>query len=52
LVSKEAIDKFLNQKTLAVVGVSRSGSKFGNSVFKELNQKDINFIPSILNEDL
>jgi len=45
LVSKEAIDKFLKQKTLAVVGVSRSGKKFGNSVYKELKSKGYKLYP-------
>lgn len=40
--SKEAIDKFLSQKNFAVVGVSRSGNKFGNSVFNEMKKKGFN----------
>mgnify|MGYP006959983798 CR=1 FL=1 len=31
------IQKFLSEKTLAIVGISRSGKKFGNTLFKELN---------------
>lgn len=33
------ITKFLSQKTLAVVGVSRTGKKFSNSLYKTLRAK-------------
>lgn len=36
MVSRATIDDFLAQKTLALVGVSRSGKGFGNAVRKEL----------------
>ncbi len=39
MVTKSMIDDFLAQKSLAVVGVSRDGKKFGNSVFRELRDK-------------
>lgn len=39
MVTKENITGFLSQKNIAVVGVSRSGKKFGNSVYKELKAK-------------
>lgn len=45
MVSKEAIDKFLHQKILAVVGISRSGKKFGDSVYKELKSKGYKLYP-------
>jgi predicted CoA-binding protein len=37
--SKSVVTDFINQKTLAVVGVSRKGNKFGNMVYKELKVK-------------
>jgi predicted CoA-binding protein len=45
MVTKHAVDDFLAQKTLAIVGVSRSGKKFGNSVLKELSAKGYRVIP-------
>jgi len=42
---REAVNDFLSQKSIAVVGVSRSGNKFSNSVFKELKQKGYRVIP-------
>ena len=39
MTTKAAINDFLEQKTLAVVGVSRSGKKFGNIASKELRNK-------------
>ena len=38
-VSRAIIDDFLSQKSLALVGVSRSGAGFGNAVRKELGEK-------------
>ena len=35
----ELINDFLKQKKIAVAGVSRSGKKFGNTVFNELKDK-------------
>lgn len=37
-----SVRQFLAQKNIAVVGVSRSGKKFGNSVIKELQNKGYN----------
>jgi len=45
MTSKSAVDQFLTQKTLAVVGVSRSGKKFGNAVAKELKTKGYTIFP-------
>ena len=45
MVTKEKIAEFLSQKSIAVVGVSRSGKKFGNSVLKELKQKGYKTFP-------
>jgi hypothetical protein len=39
MVTKENIEKFLALKKLAVIGVSRSGKKFGNTVLAELQKK-------------
>jgi uncharacterized protein len=33
------IEKFVQCKRLAVVGVSRSGKKFGNAIYQELKQR-------------
>lgn len=45
MTSKAAVKDFLNQKTLAVVGVSRNGQKFGNTAYKELKAKGYRVIP-------
>lgn len=37
--SKAAVDSFIAQKTLALVGASRSGRKFGNAIYRELRAK-------------
>ena len=37
--SKKAVEDFLAQKKIAVVGVSRKKTKFGNAICKELKQK-------------
>ncbi len=39
MVKRKIIDDFLSSKKLAVVGVSRSGKKFGNTVFNELKSR-------------
>jgi uncharacterized protein len=39
MTSKAAVQDFVSQKTLAIVGVSRSGTKFGNSAYRELKAK-------------
>lgn len=36
---KQAIDDFVGAKRVAVVGVSRSGKKFGNMVYTELKER-------------
>ncbi len=43
--TQAAINDFLSQRTLAVVGVSRSGKKFGNAVVKELAAKGYTVLP-------
>ncbi len=35
----QAIQEFIQGKRIAVLGVSRSGKKFGNSIFTELKQR-------------
>ena len=37
--SKKMVEEFLAQKRIAVVGVSRKKTKFGNAIYKELKQK-------------
>ena len=37
--SKKSVDEFLSKKNLAVVGVSRESTKFGNVIYKELKKK-------------
>ena len=39
MVSRQIIDEFLAQKTVALVGVSRNGAGFGNAIRKELAGK-------------
>jgi predicted CoA-binding protein len=45
MASKKAIDDFLAQRTLAVVGVSREGKKFGSTVYQELKSKSYKVYP-------
>ena len=45
MTSRATIDTFLAQRTLALVGVSRSGKKFGNAVLKELSGKGYRILP-------
>jgi predicted CoA-binding protein len=44
MTSKASIDDFLAQQTIAIVGVSRNGKKFGNAVLKELKAKEYNVL--------
>jgi len=37
--SKKLVEDFIAQKKIAVVGVSRKKTKFGNAIYKELKQK-------------
>jgi predicted CoA-binding protein len=45
MISKTAIDTFWGKKALAVVGISQSGKKFGDTVYKELKAKDYKLFP-------
>jgi predicted CoA-binding protein len=43
--SRKSIDQFLEGKNFAVAGVSRSGKKFGNTVYTELKKKGYHVFP-------
>jgi len=43
--TRKNVDEFLAQKSIAVVGVSRSPKKYANSAFRELRQKGYRVIP-------
>jgi len=43
MTSRAAVEQFLVQKHLALVGASRKGKKFGNAVVKELSRKGYRF---------
>jgi len=45
MTSKKLVEEFLNQKKIAVVGVSRKKTKFGNVIYKELKQKGYQVFP-------
>ena len=46
MTSKKIVDEFLQQKKIAVVGVSRKKTKFGNAIYKELKEKIFSLIGS------
>lgn len=39
MASREAVTDFLSQKSLALVGVSRGGRKFGNAILRDLKNR-------------
>lgn len=41
----QAIQDFVQSKRIAIVGVSQSNSKFGNSVYRELKAKGYDVVP-------
>ena len=43
--TQAAVDDFLAQRSLAVVGVSRGGKKFGNMAYRELKAKGYQLFP-------
>ena len=43
--SRQLISDFLAQRKLALIGVSRSGRRFGNAVWQELRAKDYQVFP-------
>ncbi len=45
MTSKNTVEEFLSQKKLAVVGVSHTGKKFSNIVYKELKSKGFQVFP-------
>ena len=45
MTSKKLIEEFLSEKNIAIVGVSRSGKKFGYTLFKDLKTKGYNVYP-------
>jgi hypothetical protein len=45
MTTQNSIDDFLAQKKLALIGISRSGKKFGNIIFKELKSKGYKIFP-------
>ena len=49
MTSKKIVEEFLAQKKIAVVGVSRKKTKFGNAIYKELKQKGYELFPINLN---
>lgn len=45
MISRHIVDEFLHERTLAIVGVSRSGKKFGNAIVHELTGKGYRLFP-------
>ena len=45
MTSKAAVMDFIKQRSLAVVGVSRSGRKFGNLAYRDLKAKGYDLVP-------
>ena len=43
--SRSAVMDFLSQRSLAVVGVSRRGDRFGNTAYRELKAKGYKLVP-------
>lgn len=39
MTTRDSVERFLSQRSLGVVGVSRSGKKFGNTVLRELTKR-------------
>ncbi len=45
MTSKATVEEFISQKTLAIVGVSRGGQKFGNMAYRELKANGYTLYP-------
>ena len=45
MATKAAVEEFINQRILAVAGISRGGKKFGNTVCRELKAKGYRIYP-------
>ncbi|MBK7104653.1 MAG: CoA-binding protein [Ignavibacteriae bacterium] len=42
MTKQKYVDEFLKCKDIAIVGVSRKSTKFGNAIYKELKKKGLN----------
>jgi uncharacterized protein len=51
MTSRAAVDEFIHQRTLAVVGVSRSEKKFASMAYSELKKKGYRLFPVNPNTD-
>jgi len=45
MTAKKLVGDFIAQKNIAVIGVSRKKSKFGNYIYRELKKKDYRVFP-------
>lgn len=45
MTSRKLVEDFVSQNNIAVVGVSRKKSKFGNYIYRELKKKDYQVFP-------
>ncbi len=45
MTRQDVVDAFLSQKVLALVGASRNGGKFGNTLLRELRAKGYEVLP-------
>ncbi|MBU0606319.1 MAG: CoA-binding protein, partial [Armatimonadetes bacterium] len=45
MTTRAAVDRFLAERTLALVGASRGGKKFGNALLKTLVEKGYEVLP-------
>jgi len=45
MITKALIDDFMSQKTLAIAGISNQGTKFGNTIYKEMKSKGYKLFP-------
>ena len=45
MTSRKLVEDFISQNNIAVVGVSRKKSKFGNYIYRELKKKDYRVFP-------
>lgn len=43
--SRKAIDQFLQQKRIAMVGVSRDSKEFANTLYRQLKEKGYDMVP-------
>jgi predicted CoA-binding protein len=43
--TRAAVDEFLRQRTFAIVGISRTGKKFGNFLYRDMKSKGYRLIP-------